>query len=393
MPTPNPKRHVAIAFPISVPWMAKFVRGVTDYADQQGGWLLTASPPTLTWAGEQMMTLDSLQGWPGDGVIGALATQAEIKAANRLNKPLVNMSATLKNTGFPRVMPDHKAMGRLAAEHFLERGVRRFAYYGIDGLWFSQQRCDGFVDRVQQAGFSCEILNMPAQFSRRQNWGQRLLPLTRWLGSLKPPIGLLAIQDYRARTVMDECRRIGLRVPHDVAVIGMDEDPAVCEFCSPTLTSVLRNSRQVGYQTAALLDRLMDGEPPPSEDIVIEPSGMVARQSSDTIAVEDGHVAAAVHFVRDHSAQPFGVDEVVRATEISRRQLEVRFRNVLRCTIYDYLCQERLKNAKEMLKRPERIKLNQIAKACGFATPEQMRLVFKRFEKRSPMQYRNSKAP
>lgn len=383
-----PTRHVALAYPVSVPWMALFVRGVTDYGQQHGGWSLTVSPPTLSWAGEQMLTLESLRGWPGDGVIAALATRAEIRAAKRLGKPLVNMSATLRETGFPRVMPDHAGMGRLAAEHLLDRGLRRLAYYGVAGLWFSQQRCLGFVERARQAGVSCDVLEAPRHPDARQTWQQRLAPLTRWLQQFRPPVGLLAIQDYRARTVVDECRRLGLTVPHDVAVIGMDDDPTVCEFCTPTLSSVSRNSWRVGYETAALLDRLMDGRAAPSEDVVVPSDGVLARQSTDTVAVEDPHVAAAVHFIHDHAAESFSVERVVRATSISRRQLEVRFRRVLDCTLYDYICRERIERAKRLLRGAERTKLRRVAAACGFSTVERMRLVFKRVSGQTPQQYR-----
>lgn len=388
--TKGPARQVALAYPVSVPWMALFVRGVTDYADQHGGWALTASPPMLSWAGEQMLTLDSLRGWPGDGVIAALACRDEILAAQRLGKPLVNMSATLRETGFPRVRPDHAGMGRLAAEHLLDRGLRRLAYYGIEGLWFSQQRGLGFVECAQQAGISCAVLEAPRNPDARQTWEQRLAPLTRWLQQLQPPVGLLAIQDYRARTVVDECGRLGLRVPHDVAVIGMDDDPMICEFCTPTLSSVSRNSWRLGYETAALLDRLMAGRQPPAEDIVVPSDGVVARQSTDTVAVDDPHVAAAVHFIHDHAAEPFGVERVVRATAISRRQLEVRFRRVLGCTLHDYICRERIERAKRLLAGPDRPKLRHVAAVCGFATVERMRLVFKRLHGQTPLQFRQA---
>jgi len=200
--------------------MAMFVRGVNAYAEKRGGWSLTASPPALVWAGEQAIALQGLRGWPGDGVIGVLTTREEIRAAKRLRKPFVNMASTFEKTEFPRVRPDHAGMGRLAAEHLLDRGLRRLAYFGVEGLWFSEQRGLGFVQRAQQADVSCEVLEAPRNPDASLTWQQRLAPLTRWLESLRPPVGLLAIQDYRARMVVDECERLGLRVPHDVAVIG-----------------------------------------------------------------------------------------------------------------------------------------------------------------------------
>jgi LacI family transcriptional regulator len=368
--------------------MALFLRGVTDYAEQRGGWSLTASPPALSWAGEEPLTLDSLRGWPGDGVIAAIASSADIRAAKRLGKPIVNMAATLREAGFPRVMPDHRGMGRLAAEHLLDRGLRRLAYYGVEGLWFSQQRCQGFIERARQAGVACEVLEVPCHGDTRLTWQQRLAPVTRWLQQLRRPVGLLAMQDYRARAVLDECQRLGIDIPHDMAVLGMEDDPTICEYCRPTLSSISRNGWRLGYETAALLDRLMDGRSPPPHDVIVPSDGVVARQSTDTVAMDDPHVAAAVHFIHDHGAESFGVDRVVQATSISRRQLEVRFRRVLNCTLHEYICRERIERAKRLLRRPERIKLRQIATASGFATVERMRLVFKRTCGLTPLQYR-----
>lgn len=383
------RRQVALAYPVSVPWQALFVRGVTAYAEEHGGWSLTTSPPALDGAGEQAISLQSLRGWPGDGVIGALTTRDEIRAAERLPKPFVNVASALKTTKFPRVRPGHAGMGRLAAEHLLDRGLRRLAYFGVEGLWFSKQRGLGFVQRAEQAGVSCDVLEASRNPDASLTWQQRLAPLTRWLQSLRPPVGLLAIQDYRAWMVVDECERLGLRVPHDVAVIGLDDEPTVCEFCTPTLSSVSRNSWRLGFETAALLDRLMDGESPPTEDTVVPSGDVNARQSTDTIAVEDPHVAMAAVFIHDHAGELIGVDHVVRATSISRRQLEVRFRRVLNCTIHDYICRERIERAKRLLTGPERIKLRQVAAACGFATVERMRLLFKRTTGLTPLEYRS----
>jgi len=382
-------RYVALAYPLPVPWMTTFVRGVMDYAEQHGGWSLTTSPPSLIGAGEEALTLGSLRGWPGHGVLTAVLSQADIRAARRLGIPVVNNASTLPGTEIPRVRPDHYAMGRLAAEHLLERGLRRLAYYGLQGFWFSELRRRGFTDRAEQAGATCDVLEEPRALGPGANWQKRTRLLDRWLKQLRPPVGLLAVQDYRARGVMEECDRLGLRIPHDVAVIGMENDPTLCEFCRPTLSSVSRNAWRLGFESAAMLDRLMEGLPTPDE-VLIPPDGVVARQSTDTVAVDDPPLAAAVHFIHDHLAEPFGVDRVVEASSISRRQLETRFRRVLGCTPHDYLSRKRIERAKQLLGVPGRIKLHNVVKACGFPSVDRMRLVFKRLTGMTPMEYRQA---
>lgn len=382
--SPN-TRQVALAHPVALPWMAIFARGLMDYADQHGGWSLTASP---SWAEEEALTLKSLKGWPGQGIIAAITNRDELRMAKRLGKPIVNIAGALRTTGLPRVMPDHYRMGEMAAEHLLERGFRRFACYSIKGLWFTHLRCRGFVERLKQAQLPCDVIEVPRPSVGGEPWHERIAPLRRWLERLRPPLGLLAVQDHPARIVMDECLRLGLRIPHDLAVVGMDDDPTVCEYSRPSLSSVSRNPWRLGYETAALLERLMNGNSPPSQDILVAPDGVVARQSTDTVTVEDPQVAAAAHFIHDHIAEPFDVARVVRATSISRRLLEIRFRQSLGCSLYDYLCSQRVEQSKRLLTGPERSKLHNVASACGFSGAEQMRLVFKRITGQTPLQFR-----
>ena len=214
-----------------------------------------------------------------------------------------------------------------------------------------------------------------------------MAPLDRWLQRLPRPVGLLTTHDYLSRVVVDECLRLGLNVPHEVAVIGIGNDTVVCEFCQPTLSSVSRNAWRVGYEAAALLDRLMAGKNPPSHDITIPPDGVITRQSTDTVNVDDAEVAAAVRFISDHLNESFGVDRVMRQVTISRRQLELRFRSALGLSPYDYLCRVRVQAAKRLLERPEHTKLQKIAMSCGFSGIEHLHDVFYRITGTMPVEY------
>jgi LacI family transcriptional regulator len=384
------RRRVAIAYPLAIPHMTLLVRGMLAYADQHGGWSLTTSPPALIGAGEAAITLQGLRGWSGDGLFTAILSAADIRAARRLRVPLVNGASTMADTaGIPRVRPDHYAMGRLAAEHLLGRGLRRLAYYGLQGFWFSELRRQGFTECAAQAGATCDVLEEPRNLGPGANWEKRLRLLARWLKSLQPPVGVLAVQDYRARAVIEECERLGLRIPHDVAVIGMENDPTLCDFCRPTLSSVSRDSWQLGFETATVLGRLMDGQQVP-EEVVVAPEGVAARQSTDTIAVDDPDVAAAVHFIHDHLSETFHVGRLLEVVSISRRQLESRFARAFGCTPHDYLCQRRVERAKQLLTGAGRVKLHNVVTACGFSSVDRLRLVFKRVTGMTPIEYRRS---
>ena len=384
---------MALAFPLGVPHLARTVSGVTDYARQHGHWTFITSPPTLTSAQESAMSVLSLKGWPGDGVIALITTEAEARAGRQLGMPVVNMTGVLHHTGLPRVMVDQQAIGRLAAEHLLDRGLRRLAYYGFRDVWYSQQRREGFVQRIEEAGGHCSVYEEPPTLTdMRQPWHRRVTGLGRWLQTLKPPVGLMAVHDYRARTVVDECDRLHLNVPNDVAVIGVDNDQTICEFCQPPLSSVSRSGYQLGYEVAVLLDRLMAGEEPPKQDILIPPDGVIARRSSDVVGVEDPHVTAAVRFIREHAGEQFGVERLLRLVPVSRRRLEKRFKQFLGRTPHEYICHVRVERAKQLLIGSKKMRLKDVAAACGFPDAQRFRHVFRRLTGSTPREYRRSRS-
>jgi len=384
-------RNVAVAYPAAVPWVAMFIRGIADYAERVGGWNLTTSPPAVPGADELMPTVYNLRGWTGDGVIAAISNANEARAARRLSIPVVNIAGAMRNTRQPRVMVDHYAIGRMAADHLFNRGHRRLAYCGFRGPWYSQQRCLGFAQRAEEIGASCDVFLTGGGIDPCRTWTQRVGPLIDWLRKLTKPVGLLAVHDYRARIIVDECARIGLNVPHDVAILGVDNDLTVCEFCRPTLSSVSRNGWRMGYEAASMLDTLMAGKMPPAREILIPPDGVVGRQSTDTVAVADLHVAAAMHFMRDHADKKYNIAQLADHLSMSRRQLELRFRHSLGCSPYECLCRLRVERAKNLLACPSRLKLQAVARACGFSSEERMRLVFLRLTGTTPGNYRRER--
>ncbi|MCX7827196.1 MAG: DNA-binding transcriptional regulator, partial [Verrucomicrobiae bacterium] len=373
-------------FPLGIAFMERLLQGILDYAREHGGWVFTRMPERLN------PSIDWLAHWQGDGAFAVITTAADAKVARTLRMPVVNLTAYLAEPGVPTVMVDHEATGKLAARHLIERRFQRFGYYGTRGVRYSELRRAGFAAAVAKAGGRCSVLEVPATLSVRQRWNRQEEDLARWLRMLQPPVGVMASTDLRASMIADACARLGLRVPEDVAVIGVDNDPVVCEFSHPPLSSVSRNDVEVGRRAAALLDRLMRGASPPKQPILIAPDGVVARRSTQTLAIEDPHVAAAVRHIREHLHEPFGVERILDLSPVSRRRLEHRFRQSLGCTPYAFITRLRVERAKELLATPEKRTLTEIATACGFSEPRRFRLVFQRLTGATPAEYRRTTA-
>jgi LacI family transcriptional regulator len=214
--------------------------------------------------------------------------------------------------------------------------------------------------------------------------------IRRWLKTLKFPLGLMAAHDNRARMVIDTCRQLGLVVPHDVAVIGVDNDRLVCEMSQPTLSSVAPNAREIGYRAAELLERMISGKCPPAGDVLVPPVGVVARESTDIVAVDDPDLNLAVRFIRQHIAEPFAVADMLREMSVSRRWIEYRFQERFGRSPHEYVCEARVERARQMLIEADNLPLHQIADACGFNSARGFRLVFCRLTGMTPSQYRRA---
>ena len=379
-------RNVALLLAAGWESAERFRRGVIDYVRRKARWTITTMPETFG------PSIRSLAGWDGDGVIANIRRKRDVHAAGKLGIPVVVMSGALAEGLLPRVLTDNEAIGRLGAEHLLDCGFRRAAFYGRRGAYDISLRRKGFVDRCSHAGAACATFWAPSLFGRWSNWSHAGQKLDGFLAGLRPPLGVMACDDLRARMVLDSCRRVGYRVPDDVAILGVDNNELICEFADPPLSSVARADRQMGYESAALLDRLMAGKPAPKGDILLSPPGLVRRRSTDVLAIEDPHVASAVTLIRERIGEPFGVEVVMRQASVSRRWLEQRFKDMVGCTIYQYICRTRAEHAKDLLAAPgKKMLLKDIAQACGFPNAKRFRLVFDRLTGQSPAQYRRSR--
>lgn len=380
---------MAVAYPGTVTWMSECLRGVKAFADGCGGWNLMTSPPALRTTGEQGVALTALRRWRGDGLIVCLTTQAEERAAARLPMPVVNLSGWQPpGRGVPRVNADHCGIGRVAAEHLLALGLRHFAYYGIEGPWFSAERERGFAGRLAEAGRPCATFRQRAH-EASEGWPARDVRLARWLARLPKPVGLLAVHDYRARVVIEQCAQLGLAVPGDVAVLGVDNDEAACEYCVPSLSSVSRDPFACGLEAARLLAALMDGACPPPCDLFVRPEGVVQRRSTDRFYDDDPVVRQVVAYAAAHAGEAFTVAALARRFKVSRRLIELRFRERLGVTPHDYLRQRRVSHARALLLDSSAHRtLGEVAAASGFGSPRAFRAAFRAETGVTPADYR-----
>ncbi len=218
-------------------------------------------------------------------------------------------------------------------------------------------------------------------------WRAQQADLIRWVRSLPKPIAVLTwFVDY-GRDLIDACREAEILVPEEVAVLASDDDPLLCNACLPPLSGITSSSEQSGYQAASLLDRLMRGKRPPKRPILIEPTSLVLRRSTDTLAIDNPHLAQAIAFIRTHAAEPIRVTDILQRVPLSRRQLEQEFQRVLGRSPAQEIRRVHLQRAQRLLAETD-LAIPAVASASGFNSPEHFARTFKAYFGRSPLKHR-----
>ena len=381
---PRRVRHVALLIETTRSYTRGLLRGVRRYMSERGPWsvyleMRALESPPPAW----------LRGWRGDGILTRTGSQAMADAVRQTRVPAVELRATKLRHRLPFVGVDNGALGSMVAEHLLDRGFRQFAVYDLDTERFFEERRDNFVQTVQARGCECQVYHAPEHRERPSKWEAHQDALARWVRRLPKPVGIMACTDQLGFWLLDACRRAEVAVPEEAAVVGVENDQALCTMASPPLSSVRFNADRIGYEAAALLDKLMAGRRPPRRNLLVPPLGIVTRQSSDVVAIEDRQVAAAVRFIREHAARPITVEHVLETVRLSRSSLERRMRLSLGRSPKAEIARARLNFIRQLLIETD-MPIEAIARRAGFKHPQYLGAMFRREAGQTPGQYRAS---
>ncbi|KAF0173692.1 MAG: LacI family transcriptional regulator [Limisphaerales bacterium] len=363
-------KQVALLIETSNAYARGLLRGVVAYLREHEPWSLH-----LAEHGRGDRPPSWLASWCGDGILARIETPAMARALRRIKAPIVDVSAARLIPALPWFETDDAAIAQMAFEHLRDRGYRHFAYCGDTRFNWSNWRGEHFQRAVAAEGGECHFYQ-PARHFRPDDAAQGD-DLVRWLRKLPKPVGVMACYDLHGRQLLDACRRAGIAVPDEVAVISVDNDEVLCELSHPPLTSVIPNTHRTGYEAAALLDELMAGRKLRAETRLVPPVGVAARQSTSSLAIEDRQTALAVRFIREKACSGINVSDVLQAVPQSRRLLESRFRRLLGRTPHEEILRVQLDRVKQLLVETD-LPLSEVAERAGFAHVEYLSVVFKR---------------
>ena len=361
---------------------------IARHAEDAGRWRFVFGAEASVTAFKYLRNLDC------DGAIVRITSTAMLREAKKVHFPIVNISSWLEKPGVATVRHDYSAVGRLAGEHLLEKGFRRFGCVVVPGGWYVQER----LEAVQQAlaAQGCELKLFHLQ-TTQPLVAQPITPaerkrFTEWVRQLQPPSGLILLDDWDAPELMKACREVGLEIPRDLVMISAGWHSEVLPLCPVPLSAVQEDQEMQARLAIACLDGLMADQQPRESIITVPPLGVMERASTATFAIEDREVAHAVEFIRAHAAEPINVASVVERVRIARVTLERRFRQVTGQTLHDYLVQQRVRRAQELLVQKPALSLQSIARQSGFPDRRRLNQVFHHVTGKAPAVWRKTAA-
>lgn len=387
--TPKPFR-VALLIESSRIYGRGILRGIAKYA-LRGQWSCFIEERELhsgipAW----------LKNWKGHGIIARIEDRQMAADLARLGHPVVDVLGNAPFKGIPAFDTDARAAAKMAADFFLQAGFHHFGFCGYREIPFSERREIAYSDYLSQKGKKIRVFAQPlprGSHSHIRAIERRGLStvqsIAAWLKKQPRPLALFACNDVRAQQVLNACRESGIRVPEEVAVMGVDNDDVLCSLCYPPLTSLEPDTERIGYEAAKLLDRMMLGRRLHDELSMVPPVRVVERMSTDVTAIEDPITVRAVRFIRDHMGSGIAVKDVLAHVNRSRTDIEQRFRRWLKCSIHSEIHRLRMERVRGLLRSTD-LNLNQVAAQSGFATSAHLCRLFQHHFQQTPTQYRKS---
>jgi LacI family transcriptional regulator len=370
-------RRILLLIETSFACFRRCIQGIASFSRSAPEWILHTAEPHVPYA-------ECIRACKPDAVIA----RYDPKVATLLRRK--KLPVIYVYDGEAHVGVDNVTVGRLAAEHLLDLGLRNFAFYGID--WpMLQSRLQGFQTRLAKNGQKIGAIFWP-NLTGRGMWPLNNPDLDRWLLSLPKPIGLFAANDLLAFETVQRCRQLKIQVPEELAVLGVDNDEMLCAIASPEISSVQTPDMLVGYTAASRLRRLIgsgksETKHNAADTLLLPPQEVIVRRSTDVIALGDADLAAALAFIRQNADKPIGVEEVLNRVGISRRSLEGKFKSALKRTPLEEIRRVHIERAKTLL-LDWNLPISSVARQSGFESADWLAEVFKRETGMNPTDYR-----
>ena len=370
--------------------------GVAKYAHDIGeAWTLCRLNTTDRDKYETESLVDYAKRFQADVIIGQFLKTDDLSAFKKAGIIPIAQEFSSRNTTIINITGEHHKAGRIGAEYFINKGFHNFAYLGMEDVVWSDERLEGFRQAVLESDKSYSF----SEFKLPQPYIWQNLDMTElstWIKSLPKPVAIMACDDNQAFLVVEVSRNLALtenqtrlRIPDDVAVLGVDNDESICSLSYPNLSSINQEVEKGGYELARYIDTCLKNPEAPQKNIVVPIGNVISRQSSDIFVNDDPSIAKVLRYIHENIATKISVNDIVSEVPLSRRLLESRFKKEMGTSIYDYIIRIRIEKIAELLRDGKTV--SEAAFELGLTDIKNVSRSFKRLMGCTPSEYRDSR--
>jgi LacI family transcriptional regulator len=362
------------------------LRGIAQYAKEKDSWVFCMMPSSYRETVGSKGILKWAKEWGADGMIGQFYNESDAALIARAGIAVIAQDFKERFKKIPNISGAYFEAGEMGAEYFLKKGFKHFAFYGFSNIVWSRERAEGFEDALTKKGFNVHYFENKKS-SSQELWYYKPSPLSKWLKSLPKPVAIMACDDNQGQHITQACRFAGLRIPEEVAVLGVDNDEMICNLSDPPLSSIKLDAEKGGYDAAALLDKMIRRKLKKSTNILVKPIQVVTRHSTDIYATPDVHIASTLRYIHQNIDGGLNVDQLLKEVPLSRRSLEKRFQQITGFPVYKYIYNLRVEKFAQKLIETNKSVFD-IALDIGFEDSKNISRTFKKIKGCTPLEYR-----
>ena len=360
------------------------LKGIVRYSKEVGNWSFQRMPLYYRMLYGENGVVEWAKKWQADAIIAQLS-DVNIELLNDLNIPIIVQNYRDRNKAVSNLTGDYFNTGVMAAKFFLNRGYRNFAFYGFKGAIWSRERADGYSHEIEKQGYKLAILENDNK--DREEWSYNHTVLGNWLQSLPKPVALFACDDHFALQISETCNVYNINVPDDIAILGVDNDDLLCNISDPSLSSIVLDVENGGYNAGKLLHQLITKEITEPFNIVVNPLIIERRKSTEKYAVSDKNIRTILNYIEKNYANHLSVEELVKQVPLSRRVLEKKFKEETGESLYQYIQNYRIDQFTRLLITTD-YSLFEAALQSGFENYKNVSRIFRKYKSLSPAEYR-----
>lgn len=364
------------------------LQGILTYAKQkdQEAWVVCRMPPSYKETYGIKGVVEWAKKWDANAIIGRFNHDDNIDLFRKNGIIAIAQDFKCRFNNIPNITSNYHDTGRLAAQFFIEKGYKHFAFYGYKDTVWSDERCEGFYEGIKEAGYSKNFHTYTNQ-QLETLWYYDTTPLLNWLNLLPQQTAVFCCDDNQGNKITEICKSNSIQIPEHLAVLGVDNDTTLCELSDPPLSSIHLDIEAGGYETAELIMNLMKQKDFQPQDVIIKAISIINRASTNSFATNDMYINEALEFIHSNLDKALNVTDLVKKLPLSRRLLEMRFKKVTGRSVYNYIIYNRIEEFARKIHETDK-PINEIAAEMEFYNYSNLVQQFKQIKGCTPTEFR-----